>query len=288
MVIRTLTIPSHLRNRTLLKINLQNSHSRAYFVLVHENEVTIDGSACAVGACSWTIRWYSSERVSSRRTIPVGNRSSPHRGTHSLSHAACWCAYALIYQLRVELPLCCPRNAFKSVCLYNSVTVTVACQAHLQKEIDNITIPTISGEKDGFDYSLSNLFCNNFAISSGDVTMSSSSGVGLQLSGLGLSCSLSWSFKLKDWPHIPDGSGTADVTMSGTSASLGVTITDSNGHAQLAPTDVAMKIGSLDISFHGSLWDCKCVDMVLCALPARVPVCLRAYAVVGCRVVGFV
>lgn len=125
----------------------------------------------------------------------------------------------------------------------------------LEAKIDNIVIPDISGEKDGFDYSLSGFTCNNFVIGGGALTLSPTDGVLVDLSAMGITCSGAWSFKLSIWPHIPDGSGTVDVTMSGTTASLGLDVTDAGGHPVLAPNHVALTIGSFNLDFHGSLWD---------------------------------
>jgi hypothetical protein len=126
----------------------------------------------------------------------------------------------------------------------------------VQTEFSTITIPEISGEKDGFDYDAKNFVCQHVTIGAGAVTMSAATGVALALSGVGVQCSGDWSFKLHSWPHVPDGSGSVDITMSGTSATLGIDIAASaDGHPVLTATDVAISVGSIDLSFHGSLWD---------------------------------
>ena len=126
----------------------------------------------------------------------------------------------------------------------------------LVAKIDKIVIPDISGEKDGFDYSLSGFTCTGFTIGAGALTMSPADGLQVDLANLGISCAGSWSFKLSIWPHIPDGSGTVTGSMSGTTAALGLDITTAaGGHAQLAPNNVNLNIGSFSLDFHGSLWD---------------------------------
>jgi hypothetical protein len=75
------------------------------------------------------------------------------------------------------------------------------------------------------------------------------------LSGVGVSCSADWSFKLHSWPHEPKGSGSVDISVSGTSATVGIDVNEVSLHAQLAVTSSTINIGSIDLTFHGSGWD---------------------------------
>lgn len=124
----------------------------------------------------------------------------------------------------------------------------------LVNSLGTITIPDFSTESHGFDISLTGGTCSGFGIGNGAVTMSN--GVGINLQNLAASCNANWKFRLHSWPHIPEGSGSASVTLSDTNAVVAVAISaTADGHPELAATDVAVNIGSLNIHFSGSLWD---------------------------------
>jgi len=125
----------------------------------------------------------------------------------------------------------------------------------IEADLDHIGIPDINGQQDGFDYSLNNIACGSFAVGSSVVSTSNATGIDIALAGIALQCSASWSFKLDSWPHVPSGSGSADVAVSGTSAAVGALVSAAAGHAQVAVTSSTLTVGSIDISFHGSLWD---------------------------------
>ena len=72
---------------------------------------------------------------------------------------------------------------------------------------------------------------------------------------MSLQCNADWDFKLHSWPHVPDGSGSVDISVSGTTASLGVLVTAVALHPQLKATAVSLAVGSIDLTFHGSLLD---------------------------------
>lgn len=61
---------------------------------------------------------------------------------------------------------------------------------------------------------------------------------------------------LQDWPHIPYGSGSVDISLGSTSGLVGVSAAaTADGHLQLTTTSATVTIGSVNLSFHGSLWD---------------------------------
>jgi hypothetical protein len=70
-----------------------------------------------------------------------------------------------------------------------------------------------------------------------------------------VACTANWNFKLKIWPHVPDGSGSVDVSVSSTTAALAAGVGVAALHPQLSVQSVALNIGSVDMSFHGSLFD---------------------------------
>jgi hypothetical protein len=109
--------------------------------------------------------------------------------------------------------------------------------------------------QDGFDIDVTNIQCQNFKIGSYDMTLTPSYGAVVTLDDITISCSGDWKFKLHSWPHIPDGSGSANVSISGTNANVGVLVTEKASLPVLAADKVSLNIGSIDITFHGSLWD---------------------------------
>ena len=125
----------------------------------------------------------------------------------------------------------------------------------LEQEFGTITIPEVDGNQDGFDYKLSNIKCDGFQIASSDVTTAPPSSLSINLAGIAISCDADWSFKLHSWPHVPDGSGSADVSVSSTTAALGVSIGETALRPTLNATSASLSIGSVDITLHGSAWD---------------------------------
>lgn len=125
----------------------------------------------------------------------------------------------------------------------------------LEKEFGTITIPEVDGNKDGFDYKLSNIQCSGFQIASSDVSTAPPSLLSISLAGIDIACNADWSFKLHSWPHTPDGSGSADVAVSSTTAAIGVSIGEAALRPTLNATSASLSIGSVAISLHGSAWD---------------------------------
>jgi hypothetical protein len=125
----------------------------------------------------------------------------------------------------------------------------------LEKEVEGLAIPGTQGEADGFEYQLKAISCPTFTIASSSVTTAPATGLSIALSGMSLGCSADWSFKLHSWPHVPDGSGSVDISVTSTSATLGLNVTAVKLHAQVAPTDVAITVGDVGLTFHGSLFD---------------------------------
>jgi LBP / BPI / CETP family, N-terminal domain len=122
----------------------------------------------------------------------------------------------------------------------------------LKAALANIAIPGTSGTSNGFDFSLSNIQCGNFDIAS--ATVSTNGAATVAVNGLAVSCSASWSFKLHIWPHLPRGSGTVDISVSNTNAVLGVAVTaDPTLHPVVSVTSSSLNIGSINLSFHGSV-----------------------------------
>jgi hypothetical protein len=93
----------------------------------------------------------------------------------------------------------------------------------LEKELSSFTLPDLPFDEDGFEGSVSSISCSNFVI--GSLTLNANdtpaSTVALSANGVGLSCKANWNYKLKIWPHVPDGHGTVDITIGDSSAFSG-------------------------------------------------------------------
>jgi hypothetical protein len=125
----------------------------------------------------------------------------------------------------------------------------------LEAEFGTVSIPDVNGNQDGFDYHLTSIKCDDFKIAAADLSLAPPSSLAVALSGIAITCSAGWSFKLHDWPHVPDGSGSADVSVSSTTAALGVSIGVASLRPTLLATSASLNIGSVDITLHGSAWD---------------------------------
>jgi len=123
----------------------------------------------------------------------------------------------------------------------------------LEKVIDKISIPNLSGEAETpigkIDWDLSNLVLDKFAIGSSSVTLLPNQGLTLALTGVSCHVGLDWKYKKKSWPHISDhGSADVDVALS---AAVQLQVTESNGRPVLNVLQDAVSIGELKIHLHG-------------------------------------
>ena len=125
----------------------------------------------------------------------------------------------------------------------------------VEAEVTSMSIPGTSGSQDGFDYELKDIHCSSFTIAASSVTSAPGAGLTIALGGMALQCSADWDFKLHIWPHVPSGSGSVDISVSGTSATLGVLVTAAALHPHLVATAINLAIGSIDLTFNGSILD---------------------------------
>jgi hypothetical protein len=104
---------------------------------------------------------------------------------------------------------------------------------------------------------VTNIRCDDFVIGGASVALSPPATVGATLSGVGVSCAADWSFRLHSWPHVPDGSGSADISVSQTSATLalGVNASAATLRPTVAASGAALSIGAVSITLHGSALD---------------------------------
>ena len=125
----------------------------------------------------------------------------------------------------------------------------------VEAEVTSMSIPGTSGSQDGFDYELKDIHCSSFTIAASSVTSAPGAGLTIALGGMALQCSADWNFKLHIWPHKPSGSGTVDISVTGTSATLGVLVTAAALHPQMQTSSVDFAVGSINLTFHGSILD---------------------------------
>ena len=97
----------------------------------------------------------------------------------------------------------------------------------LEKQLASIALPDVPFSEDGFEGSISSITCTNFLI--GGLTLNANAdplaSVHLAATGVALSCTASWQYKLSVWPHFPYGDGSVDITIgdsSGFSGTLGM------------------------------------------------------------------
>jgi hypothetical protein len=124
----------------------------------------------------------------------------------------------------------------------------------VEQKIGSLPIPDLPFDQDGFEGSVTNVKCENLAVASQSVSYASNA-ISVNLEGMSLSCSANWNFKLKIWPHKPDGSGSVDISVTNTKASMSVGLITANLHPQLQCAPVSLSIGDINLSFHGSALD---------------------------------
>ena len=77
----------------------------------------------------------------------------------------------------------------------------------LEKSLSSITIPDVTFDQDGFEGAVHSITCKNFLIDTMTLNANAdpAASVALAATNVALSCSASWNYKLKVWPHIPKG-----------------------------------------------------------------------------------
>lgn len=101
---------------------------------------------------------------------------------------------------------------------------------------------------------MSNVKVNNLSIKTPKLTFSPGKGVHVDFSGIDLSASLHWHYKEHIWPHLPEGSGTADVKAGSNTyvrCDLVTSMTNGKPHFTLSNTDI--NIDDFSIKVHGSI-----------------------------------
>ena len=124
----------------------------------------------------------------------------------------------------------------------------------LEAKVGSLPIPDLPFDQDGFSGGVTGIKCQGLKVGSSAISLGSAP-IALSLGGVAVSCSAGWNFRLKSWPHEPSGSGSVDIAVASTSATVDLTISAVALHPQLQCGDVAVAVGSIDLSFHGSALD---------------------------------
>ena len=124
----------------------------------------------------------------------------------------------------------------------------------LEAQLNNIKIPDLHGDYPSpignVHWDLTNIRMGNFKIPKAAIS-TGTAGLTVSASGLSLSGGAHWHYKTHIIFPVSD-SGSADISLSGTSLSVTVKIgKDSKGHATLSSSACKFSIGGLSIHFHG-------------------------------------
>eukprot|EP00946_MAST-07B_sp_MAST-7B-sp1_P001413 g1413.t1 len=122
-------------------------------------------------------------------------------------------------------------------------------------DLSTISIPDVPFDQSGFTGKISSIKCADVAIDTLGLSANVAESIALAASGLSISCSADWQYKLKVWPHVPDGHGTVDISIGdGSSFSATLGISNNTGvftSMSLPACSSGVKISSMH--FHGGL-----------------------------------
>jgi hypothetical protein len=128
----------------------------------------------------------------------------------------------------------------------------------IQTELAKVQIPEISGKQDGFDYDVKNCHVSA-SINTPSASFVAGQGLSLALNNVDLNAHCDWSYKLHDWPHVPDGSGSLDAKAGGgTSISATVDAAVVGGKVVLTVASCKVDIDDFDVTVHGSIFSWLC------------------------------
>ncbi len=85
-------------------------------------------------------------------------------------------------------------------------------------QLSDLKIPDLPFDEDGFEGKVSSVACQNVDIAALAINANLVDSVALAATGLSIACTADWSYKLKIWPHVPDGSGTVSIGVGDGSA----------------------------------------------------------------------
>jgi len=124
----------------------------------------------------------------------------------------------------------------------------------LQQVLLTLQIPDISGDDDTpigkVDWWLEGLKITELALPQNAITITPGVGLSLSIAQVSVGLTLSWRYRKVHWPHVSDH-GTADISVSQTTAVVNLQITAANGRPVVAVASDGVAIGKLDIKLHG-------------------------------------
>ena len=125
----------------------------------------------------------------------------------------------------------------------------------LQSELSSITVPNVPFSQDGFEGGITSITCKNFDIGALTLTANVGATVAMAATGVALSCSAHWNYKLKVWPHVPEGSGTVDISIGGGSSFTStIGISNNTGvFTSLSLSSCTSDVVVSNLHFHGGL-----------------------------------
>ena len=125
----------------------------------------------------------------------------------------------------------------------------------LQSELSSITVPDVPFSEDGFEGGITSITCKNFDIGALTLTANAGATVAMAATGVALSCSAHWNYKLKVWPHVPDGAGTVDISIGGGSSFTStIGISNNTGvFTSLSLPSCTSDVVVSNLHFHGGL-----------------------------------
>jgi len=125
---------------------------------------------------------------------------------------------------------------------------------YLEQKLQTLTVPDQSGDADTpighVDWWLTGIVVSDLSIGESSISIDPGVGLSLSITGLSIDFASSWKYRKNSWPHVSDH-GTADITVSQTSVSVSLQVTESNGRPVVACTADSVNIGHLDIKLHG-------------------------------------
>lgn len=121
-------------------------------------------------------------------------------------------------------------------------------------DLQKITIPDITFDKDGFKGSLTSMKCTNAALNDLDLKATAGS-IEMNADGLGVKCTGKWKYELKSWPHLPKGHGSVDVSVGGKSSLLAqIDISNNNeNNTVVKPGNCKTSVDITNLHFSGGI-----------------------------------
>ncbi len=122
-------------------------------------------------------------------------------------------------------------------------------------QIKDATFPGDSGKDSGFNWGVSNIHMKRVDLNS--VASRVENGIYVGVDGLSVALGLNWNYKLHKWPHLPKGSGTADVSIDASTIGANFVINAVQTPYGLKPqvrASATVSLNNVNIKTHGSMF----------------------------------